>query len=48
MVALSAQTDKFVRVQLAETVSIIAAMDFPEQWPDLIDVSDLSYLMSSH
>ena len=48
MVALSPPGDKPIRVQLAETVSIIAAMDFPEQWPDLIDVSDFSNLISSH
>jgi hypothetical protein len=41
MVALSAPTDKAVRAQIAETISIVAAMDFPEQWPDLIDVSNL-------
>jgi exportin-2 (importin alpha re-exporter) len=48
MVALSAPADKPVRAQLAETVSVIAAMDFPDLWPDLIDVSDLPNLISSH
>ncbi|KAF8867606.1 CAS/CSE protein [Infundibulicybe gibba] len=33
-----------VRAQIAETVSLIAELDFPERWPDLIDqlVSSLS------
>lgn len=38
IVALSSQNDKPLRAQIAESVSIIAAMDFPEQWPDLVDV----------
>ena len=37
MIALSAPTDKTLRAQVAETVSVIAKFDFPEQWPDLID-----------
>ena len=48
MVALSSPTDKPVRAQIAETVSVIAAMDFPEQWPDLIDVSGLPKFFSPH
>ncbi len=48
MVALSAPADKPVRAQLAEAVSIIAAIDFPDQWPDLIDVSDLPNLISTY
>jgi len=45
MVALSSPPDKPIRAQIAETVSIVASMDFPEQWPDLIDVSDLPSLI---
>ena len=37
--ALSAPSDKAVRAQIAESVSAIALTDFPERWPDLIDVS---------
>lgn len=46
MVALSSPTDKPVRAQIAETVSVVAAMDFPEQWPDLMDVSGLPKFIS--
>ncbi|VDB88356.1 unnamed protein product [Peniophora sp. CBMAI 1063] len=44
MIALSAPKDKAVRAQIAESVSLIAEIDFPDQWPDLIDqlVSSLS------
>jgi hypothetical protein len=42
MVALSSPNDRPVRAQIAEAVSIVATMDFPEQWPDLIDVSAFS------
>ncbi|KAF8871694.1 CAS/CSE protein, partial [Infundibulicybe gibba] len=44
MLALSNPADKAVRAQIAETVSLIAELDFPERWPDLIDqlVSSLS------
>lgn len=38
MIALSAPTDKTVRVQIAESISLIASVDFPEPWSDLIDV----------
>lgn len=38
MIALSAPTDKAVRVQIAESISLIASADFPEPWSDLIDV----------
>ena len=27
-----------LRAQVAETVSVIAQYDFPEQWSDLVDV----------
>ncbi|KAI0283530.1 CAS/CSE protein [Russula brevipes] len=37
MIALSAPNDKLIRAQIAESVSLIAELDFPERWPDLID-----------
>ncbi|KAI0029192.1 importin alpha re-exporter [Vararia minispora EC-137] len=37
MVALLAPADRALRAQIAETVALIAAEDFPERWPDLID-----------
>lgn len=39
MMTLSGLSDKAVRAQIAETISSIAVTDFPEKWPDLIDVS---------
>lgn len=38
MIALSQPTDKGVRAQIAESISLIASADFPEPWNDLIDV----------
>ena len=38
MIALSGVSDKAICTQIAESVSSIAELDFPEQWPDLIDV----------
>ncbi|KAK2460740.1 hypothetical protein APHAL10511_007210 [Amanita phalloides] len=37
MLALSKSSDAPVRVQIAEAVSLIAELDFPARWPDLID-----------
>ncbi|KAI5122027.1 hypothetical protein M0805_008018 [Coniferiporia weirii] len=37
MITLSGPTDKNLRAQVAETVSIIAGYDFPERWDNLID-----------
>lgn len=37
MLALSKPSDASIRVQVAETVSLIAELDFPYKWPDLID-----------
>ncbi|KAI0262819.1 Cse1-domain-containing protein [Gloeopeniophorella convolvens] len=37
MIALSGASDKAIRAQIAEAVSLIAELDFPERWPDLID-----------
>ena len=39
MIALSSPTDKAVRAQIGESISLIASVDFPEPWTDLIDVS---------
>lgn len=39
MLALSAQSDRGLRAQIAETVTIVAKYDFPHAWPDLMDVS---------
>ena len=38
MIALSQPSDKALRAQIAESVSLVAATDFPEQWPTLFDV----------
>ncbi|THH29169.1 hypothetical protein EUX98_g5041 [Antrodiella citrinella] len=45
MIALSNPSDKAVRVQIAESISVIATQDFPERWPTLIDslVASLSH-----
>ncbi|KAI0248954.1 importin alpha re-exporter [Lactifluus subvellereus] len=37
MIALSGTNEKLIRAQIAESVSLIAELDFPERWPDLID-----------
>ncbi|KAF9463182.1 CAS/CSE protein [Collybia nuda] len=44
MLTLSNLTDKAIRAQVAESVSLVAELDFPLKWPDLIDqlVSSLS------
>jgi hypothetical protein len=42
MLALSNSTDKSIRAQVAESVSLIAELDFPRKWTDLIDVRCLS------
>ena len=38
MIALSQPTDKAVRAQIAESISLIASVDFPDPWNDLVDV----------
>ena len=38
MIALSHPADKSIRAQIAESVALIAELDFPSKWPDLIDV----------
>ncbi|KAI9569377.1 armadillo-type protein [Boletus coccyginus] len=42
MIALSHPADKSVRAQIAESVALIAELDFPSKWPDLIDQLVLS------
>ncbi|KAI0329277.1 Cse1-domain-containing protein [Cubamyces sp. BRFM 1775] len=37
MIQLSNASDKAIRAQVAESISLIAKVDFPEQWPDLVD-----------
>ncbi|CDO76999.1 hypothetical protein BN946_scf184298.g26 [Trametes cinnabarina] len=37
MIQLSNASDKAVRAQVAESISLIAKVDFPESWPDLAD-----------
>ena len=39
IISLSGVSDKAVRAQVAETISLVAKCNFPEQWPDLVDVS---------
>lgn len=39
MIALSNASSKAMRAQIAEAISLIASKDFPELWPDLMDVS---------
>ena len=42
MIALSGPSEKAIRAQIAESVSLIAELDFPERWPDLINVRQKS------
>lgn len=48
MLALSNPTDKTIRTQIAEAVSLIAELDFPNKWPDLLDVSHMLFLKRHH
>ncbi|OSC99927.1 Cse1-domain-containing protein [Trametes coccinea BRFM310] len=48
MIQLSNASDKAIRAQVAESISLIAKVDFPENWPDLADklvmsLSDTNY-----
>jgi hypothetical protein len=51
MISLSSPGDKTLRAQVAESVSIVAEHDFPQNWPELIDVRfeylDISFLTLS-
>ncbi|KAJ8595722.1 Cse1-domain-containing protein [Rhizopogon salebrosus TDB-379] len=42
MIALSDPADKTIRAQIAESVALIAELDFPTKWSDLIDQLVLS------
>ncbi|KAF8583471.1 Cse1-domain-containing protein [Ramaria rubella] len=51
MIALSTPTDKSLRAQIAESVSVVAEHDFPQKWPELIDqlvasLSTIDYAVS--
>ena len=49
MLALSNPADKAIRAQVAEAVSLIAELDFPQRWTDLIDVRPFfSFFTLSH
>ncbi|TFY78460.1 hypothetical protein EWM64_g5554 [Hericium alpestre] len=37
MIALSSPSDKAIRAQIAESVSLVAEIDFPHAWPELVD-----------
>ncbi|KAI0684913.1 Cse1-domain-containing protein [Cytidiella melzeri] len=37
MIQLSTPSDKTIRAQIAESISLIASADFPHRWSDLID-----------
>jgi exportin-2 (importin alpha re-exporter) len=39
MVSLSSPSDKLLRAQIGEAVGLVAAVDFPDRWQDLVDVS---------
>lgn len=43
MLALSAPADKAIRAQVAESVALIAELDFPNKWDNLIDVRYYSF-----
>lgn len=46
MIVLSNPADKSIRAQVAESVSLIAELDFPVKWNDLIDVSPTVFFCS--
>ncbi|KZP26100.1 hypothetical protein FIBSPDRAFT_887493 [Athelia psychrophila] len=47
MLHLSTPGDKTIRAKVAESVSLIAELDFPERWPDLIDASPVFLTLCS-
>lgn len=47
MLALSNPADKAIRAQVAESVSLVAELDFPAKWENLIDVSVTSLVFST-
>ncbi|KAF8963542.1 importin alpha re-exporter [Flammula alnicola] len=48
MLALSAPADKAIRAQVAESVSLIAELDFPVKWENLIDQLVASLSMTDY
>jgi exportin-2 (importin alpha re-exporter) len=38
MLSLSNASDKPIRAQVAESISLIAELDFPAKWPEVINV----------
>ena len=47
MLALSAPADKSIRAQVAESVALIAELDFPNKWDNLIDVRSFNFFSRS-
>jgi len=47
MIALSSSEDKAIRAQVAESVALIAELDFPGKWTDLIDVRSSIFCATS-
>ncbi|KAG8908300.1 importin-alpha export receptor [Tulasnella sp. 403] len=41
MISLSSPSDKLLRAQVADAVGLVAAVDFPERWPDLLKVASI-------
>ena len=46
MLTLADPSNKAVRAQVAESVALVAELDFPAKWPDLIDVRVLLSLQT--
>ena len=42
MVALSGASDKAIQPQIAESISLMAELDLPDRWPNIIDVRQLN------
>ena len=42
MIALSGASNKAIRAQIAESVSLMVELDLPDRWPDIIDVRQLN------
>jgi hypothetical protein len=47
MIVLSNPADKTIRAQVAESVSLVAELDFPLKWPDLITVRSFTLCFKS-
>ncbi|KAF5323094.1 hypothetical protein D9611_009310 [Ephemerocybe angulata] len=48
MLALSNPGDKAIRAQIAESVALIAELDFPEKWNDLLDQLVSSFSLTDY